>query len=169
MPSGHWVEREGLNLGIGIQATGTGGPRGCIDSTSPVVVQRVSIRILRPSVQPSFSSPSRNAAKRACPRSRLSAANGMSTPTRFTRSLCCARAASGQAAAAPPSKVMKSRRFMSSRPMACIIKSLSLGRVVIARAATYLAYRRTLIIASLFGLGVDSASIASSTSLMLTI
>jgi len=32
--------------------------------------------------------------------------NGMSTPIRCTRVACCARAASGQAAAVPPSKVM---------------------------------------------------------------
>src|SRR6266540_985350 len=36
------------------------------------------------------------------------------TPMRRTRSDCCPRAASGHAAAAPPSTVMKSRRFMSS-------------------------------------------------------
>jgi hypothetical protein len=35
----------------------------------------------------------------------------MSTPTRRTRSLCCARAASGHATAALPSSVMNSRRF----------------------------------------------------------
>src|SRR5262249_28692343 len=59
----------------------------CIDSTSPVVVQRVSIRILRPSIQPSFSSPSRNAAKRACPKG-SSAASGMSTPIRRICFVC---------------------------------------------------------------------------------
>src|SRR5262245_50927295 len=43
----------------------------------------------------------------------------MSTPTRPTLSPCCARAASGQAAAAPPRSVMNSRRFMLSisRPL----------------------------------------------------
>ena len=40
---------------------------------------------------------------RACP-SGLSAAYGISTPMRLIRSGCCARAASGHAAAAPPSK-----------------------------------------------------------------
>ena len=34
----------------------------------------------------------------------------MSTPMRRMRSPCCARAASGHAAAAPPSSVMNSRR-----------------------------------------------------------
>ena len=37
----------------------------------------------------------------------------MSTPMRRTRSACCARAASGQAAAVPPRNVMNSRRLMS--------------------------------------------------------
>src|SRR5262249_38054283 len=42
------------------------------------------------------------------------AAYPISTPMRRTRSLCCARATSGHAAAAPPSSVMKSRRFIRS-------------------------------------------------------
>jgi hypothetical protein len=83
----------------------------CIDSTSPVVVQRVSIRILRPSAQPSFASPSRNAAMRACPTG-SSAASGMSTPMRRIRSACCARPASGQTAAALPKSLMNLRRLM---------------------------------------------------------
>ena len=41
-----------------------------------------------------------------------SAATAMSTPMRRMRSPCCARAASGHAAAAPPSSVMNSRRPM---------------------------------------------------------
>jgi hypothetical protein len=36
----------------------------------------------------------------------------MITPIRRILSACCARAASGHATAAPPSSVMKSRRFM---------------------------------------------------------
>ena len=44
----------------------------CIDSASDVA-QRVSIRMLRPSVQPSFWSPSRNAATQACASGSLSA------------------------------------------------------------------------------------------------
>ena len=67
--------------------------------------QPMSIRTLRPSVQPNCSSESRNAAMRACP-SGSSLAGYISTPMRRIRSLCCARAASGQAAAAPPSNVM---------------------------------------------------------------
>src|SRR6266849_1709646 len=38
----------------------------------------------------------------------------MSTPMRRTRSPCCARTASGHAIAAPPSSVMKSRRFTAA-------------------------------------------------------
>jgi len=38
----------------------------------------------------------------------------MSTPTRRSRSLCCARAASGYAAAAPASSDMNWRRLMRS-------------------------------------------------------
>jgi hypothetical protein len=38
----------------------------------------------------------------------------MNIPTRRTRSACCPRAASGQAAAAPPTSVMNSRRRMSN-------------------------------------------------------
>jgi len=40
------------------------------------------------------------------------AARFMSMPTRRIRSPCCARAASGNAAAAPESSAMNSRRFM---------------------------------------------------------
>jgi hypothetical protein len=36
----------------------------------------------------------------------------MSAPTRRMRLPCCARAASGQAVAVPPSSMMNSRRFM---------------------------------------------------------
>ena len=48
---------------------------------------------------------------RACP-SGSRAAWDMSTPMRRICSRCCARAASGHAAAAPPSSVMNSRRLM---------------------------------------------------------
>ena len=56
--------------------------------------QRVSIRTLRPSIQPNCWRPCTNAARRACP-SVSSAAVVMSTPMRRIRSPCCARAASG--------------------------------------------------------------------------
>ena len=68
--------------------------------------QRMSIRTLRPSVQPNCCSPCRNTALLACA-SGSSAADVMSTPMRRMRSGCCARAASGHAAAAPPSSAMK--------------------------------------------------------------
>ena len=84
----------------------------CIDSTS-AVAQRVSIRMLRPSVHPSFWSSFRKAATLACPSASFSA-YAISTPIRRTRSACCARAASGHAAAVPPSSVMNSRRLTSS-------------------------------------------------------
>jgi hypothetical protein len=81
-----------------------------IRSWGSVVAQRVSIRTLRPSAQPNCCRLCRNAAMRACD-SESSAAEAMSTPMRGIRSGCCARAASGHAAAAPPSSVMNSRRF----------------------------------------------------------
>src|SRR5450759_323006 len=75
--------------------------------------QRVSIRTLRPSVQPNSRRPCTNAASRACP-CRSSAARLISTPMRRIRSGCCAREASGHVAAAPPISVMNSRRLMSA-------------------------------------------------------
>ena len=74
---------------------------------------RNSIRMLRPSVQPNPCSPRRNAAMR----SRISGSSVLlplvNTPIRRIAG-CCARAASGHAAAAPPSSVMNSRRFIRS-------------------------------------------------------
>jgi len=78
----------------------------CIASTS-AAAQRVSIRMLRPSVHPSFWSPSQNAAIQACPSWSLSA-YAISTPIRRIRSGCCARAVSGKASV-PPRRVMNSR------------------------------------------------------------
>ena len=71
----------------------------------------MSISLLRPSIHPSFRSPSRNAATEDCPSWSLSAEE-VRTPIRRTRSGCCARAASGDAAAALPSSVMNSRRVL---------------------------------------------------------
>ena len=70
-----------------------------------------SIRTLRPSVQPNCCKPCRNAPMRACP---SASSVVISTPMRRIRSGCCARAANGHAAAAPPSSVMNSRRFIRS-------------------------------------------------------
>src|SRR5262245_8352336 len=83
-----------------------------VRSASPKAPKRYSIRKLRPSLQPNSSSRCRNAASQNCT-SRLSAAPDRSTPIRRIRWPCCARAASGHAAA-PPSSVMNWRRLTSS-------------------------------------------------------
>ena len=75
--------------------------------------QRSSIRRLRPSFHPRSARAWRRAAKRDCSRGSLYS-DAINTPMRRTCSLCSARAASGHAAAAPPSSVMKSRRPMSN-------------------------------------------------------
>src|SRR5262249_16734149 len=75
------------------------------------VPQRVSMRALRPSVQPNCCSACTNAVLRACP-SGSSAAKFMNRPIGRTRSVCCARAARGQATAAPPISAMNARRFI---------------------------------------------------------
>src|SRR5262249_45460830 len=80
-------------------------------SASPAP-QRVSICTLPGTAQPACRNPRRNAAMRACP-SASSAVVDMSTPMRRIRSLC-ARAASGYAAAAPPSSDRNWRRLMRS-------------------------------------------------------
>jgi hypothetical protein len=85
----------------------------CLRRPSALVAQRTSIRTLRPSVQPNWLRASANAAMRACA-SGSSAVEAMSTPMRRTRSPCCARTASGQAAVAPPSNVMNSRLLTRS-------------------------------------------------------
>jgi hypothetical protein len=55
----------------------------------------------------------------------------MSTPMYRIRSLCCARATTGQAAAAPPRSVMKSRRFIRSLPSART--SMDVGTLVLRK------------------------------------
>src|SRR5262245_19914319 len=77
-----------------------------MSSTLPAP-QRVSIRAFWPSAHPSFCSPSRNAAK-----STLSARLS-NTPTRRIRSVCCARATTGQMTAEPTIKDTKSRRLIA--------------------------------------------------------
>jgi hypothetical protein len=64
-------------------------------------------------VHPSAVSPSRNAMTRAST-SGSSSAYGCRNATRRTPVACCARAASGDATAAPPSSVMNSRLLMCS-------------------------------------------------------
>ena len=54
----------------------------------------------------------------------------MSTPMRRIRSPCCARAASGHAAAAPPSSVMNARRFTPiDRVPPATLQDIELARV----------------------------------------
>src|SRR5262245_23045702 len=83
-------------------------------SASPAP-QRWSIRKLRPTVQPNSCKPCANAARRvgSCG---SSAPVDRRTPTRRTRSACCARAASGHAATEPAITWMKSRRLMQPPP-----------------------------------------------------
>jgi len=76
-------------------------------SISPPV-QRHSIETLRPSLQPSSASACRNAATRVCMIGSPSRV-GMRAPIRRIGPSCCARAASGHAAA-PPISVMNLRR-----------------------------------------------------------
>src|SRR6516162_348105 len=74
--------------------------------------QRRSIRTLRPSVQPKPESACVNTERCKVPLGSFSS-NPLSTPMRRTRLPCCARTASGHAAA-PPRSVMNSRRFIRS-------------------------------------------------------
>src|SRR6516165_8282500 len=71
------------------------------------------MRILRPTVQPEVCSACSNAARRAAD-SGSSPARAPTTPMRLIRSGCCARAAIGHAAAAPPSRVMNARLLTRS-------------------------------------------------------
>ena len=102
-------------------------------SASPAPHRR-SMRTLRPTAQPASCNPCRNAARRACP-SASSAARFMSTPTRRTRSVCCARAMSGHATAAPPRSDMNSRRLIgrSERPKDYYIPPWLSGRRITPR------------------------------------
>jgi len=72
------------------------------------LVQRMSIRRLRPSTQPNSASPCKNATSHVR-YSGTSSDQPSRTPIRRIVSICCARAASGHAAA-PPIKVMNLRR-----------------------------------------------------------
>ena len=76
-------------------------------------VQRSSIRVLRPSIQPSRASSSTNVATK--PRnSGLLTDHPISSPMRRRPSGCSAPTASGHVNAAPPTRVMNSRRLMGS-------------------------------------------------------
>jgi hypothetical protein len=78
-------------------------PRGRAMDPSPA--QRYSIERLRPLTHPSSRRPFSNAAARDCASGSL-ATRPINTPTRRIRSICCARPASGHAAA-PPSRVIR--------------------------------------------------------------
>src|SRR5262245_5366004 len=78
----------------------------------PPPAQRMSIRMLRPSVQPNCCSPSTNALT-SVGYSESPAVAGSRTPTRRNRSAGCDRAASGQATDAPRSD-KNSRRLIAS-------------------------------------------------------
>jgi hypothetical protein len=81
------------------------------------------MRTLRPMVQPNCCSPCASAARRIWA-SGSSAASGMSTPRRRIRSPSWARTASGHAAAAPPSSLMKSRLF-TAQYLPCFRRTLA--------------------------------------------
>ena len=106
--------RNGSTTGLPV-ATMTSGARATssfayrrLRSASPAP-KRKSICTLLPLVQPNCCNACRNAALRACA-SASSAARLVNRPIRRSRSPRCARAASGHAAAAPPSKKTNSRR-----------------------------------------------------------
>jgi len=71
---------------------------------------RMSIQRLRSTIQPSAANASVKAESWAFPSGSFSRTL-MSTPSRFTPANCCAGAPNGHAAAVPPRRVMKSRRF----------------------------------------------------------
>ena len=75
---------------------------------------RYSIRRFRPSDQPRSCRPWTKALLRACHSGSPAGKEPTSTPMRRTRSPCCARAASGHAAAALPNSLMSSRLFTQS-------------------------------------------------------
>src|SRR3974377_2136207 len=74
--------------------------------------------MLRPSTHPRSSNPSLSAATRACPSASVSVGPDTITPSRRTRSDCCASAASGHTTVTPPRSVMNSRRRMGFIPLA---------------------------------------------------
>jgi hypothetical protein len=75
--------------------------------------QRPSNWILLPSVHPSFPNSSLKARRRESP-SLSPFGKGITIPMRRIAWACCARAASGHAAAPPPRSEMNSRRFIAA-------------------------------------------------------
>src|SRR5262245_59038501 len=96
-----------------------------VRSASPVL-HRISMRTLRPTVQPNCSSLSTNAVRRGW-FAGSSAEKLVITPMRGIRSVCCAPAASGHAAA-PPMSVMNSRRLMAARSFDHLVGAGEQGR-----------------------------------------
>ena len=94
----------------GCSATSSSFASGWYRSAS-AAAKRCSMWTVRPSTQPKLASPSRNFANWLF-LSLSSWAVSSNTPIRRIRSPCCARAASGHAAAEPPINEMKSRRLM---------------------------------------------------------
>src|SRR5262249_37641814 len=80
--------------------------------TGSAAPKRASIRTLRSSIQPSCCNPCRNASY--IDLEFASSSIPVRKPIRRTRSDCCARAASGQAAATPPRRLMTSRRRIAT-------------------------------------------------------
>src|SRR5262245_41120070 len=81
--------------------------------SAPPPAQRISIRMLRPSVQPNCCNPPTNAFTRVGYSESFVEA-GSSTPMRRIRSGCCACVVSGHTATEVPISVMKSRRLIAS-------------------------------------------------------
>src|SRR5262245_28393121 len=109
LPHGPSTRCGGRQDDIRPRAVSSAAYRGKRSASPPA--QRTSMSTLRPTAKPASCSPCRNAATRLCP-SGSSAARCMSTPIRRIFCACCARAASGHAAA-PPSSAMNARRLMS--------------------------------------------------------
>src|SRR5262245_63102366 len=81
-------------------------------ASAPPPAQRISIRMLRPSVQPNCCNPPTNAFTRVGYSESFVEA-GSSTPMRRIRSGCCACVVSGHTATEVPISVMKSRRLIA--------------------------------------------------------
>ena len=119
-----WIYRSLLVLAVGAAVAGvvltritsgcnwTSSLANCRARSMSAFVHRCSIRILVPFAQPNRASSWTNTANH----DRKLSDHPSSTPTCRTRSPCCARAASGNTAAAPPRRVTKSRRLTMRMP-----------------------------------------------------
>src|SRR3954447_8308356 len=111
--SGPAAELPDANITSGANPINSSANRRLASTAPPA--QRVSIRTLLPSVQPSCFSFCRNAWS-SVGYSESFALAGRSIPTRRSRSGCWARPAPGQIATAPPASIKKSRRFIALPP-----------------------------------------------------